>query len=96
VTGSFSSSPTRWSADADGGASPGIQSAIEADFDTALSGVDAIRLDFFAGQENTYAGLGEVDAVGSATVVPEPASMGLLLVGAVGLLPRRRARQTRA
>ena len=55
----------------------------------ALTGVDAIRLDFFGGQENNYAGLGEVDVIGAATV-PEPASVGLLLVGAVGLLQRRR------
>jgi len=83
------------SLDSDNGASPN-QSAIQADFATALTGVDSIRLDFFGGQENGYVGLGEVDAIGAPTVVPEPASAGMLLVGAIGLLHRRRSGQPRA
>ena len=45
----------------------GIPSAVRVVFDTALTGVDAIRIDFFSGQENGYTGIGEIDVVGTAT-----------------------------
>lgn len=64
-------------------------SAIQAIFTTALTGVDAVRFDFLAGQENGYAGYGEFDVVGSPAV-PEPASLGLLALGALMLVRRRR------
>jgi hypothetical protein len=66
-------------------------SAVRATFDTALTGVDAVRLEFFGGQENGYAGLGEVDVVGTASV-PEPAVAGLLVLGLTSLAARRRRR----
>jgi hypothetical protein len=53
-------------------------------FGTSLSGVDAIRIDFFPTQENNYAGLGEID---------DRSGTGLLLsalLGCIGLLASRR------
>jgi hypothetical protein len=70
-------------ADADG------VSAVKAVFDTALTGVDGIRIDFFGGQENGYAGFGELDAIGTASV-PEPGAIAALLGGAAVLLLHRR------
>lgn len=80
------------SINADNPASPGTPSAIRAVFagTPALTGVDAIRFEFPAGQENGYAGLGEVDVAGTPTGVPEPGAIGLLGAAAVGLLRRRR------
>ena len=66
-------------------------SAVRSTFDTALSFVDAIRIDFPGGQENGYAGYGEFDVVGVASV-PEPVTAGLLLVGMATLSMRRRSR----
>ncbi|MDB6171546.1 MAG: motif protein [Chthoniobacteraceae bacterium] len=68
----------------------GDPSAVSGIFDTTLTHVDAIRFDFFAGQENTYAGYGEFDVIGSATTIPEPGSAALLVAGAAGVLMRRR------
>lgn len=70
-------------------AAGGEPSAVRGVFDTALTGVDGIRIDFFGGQENTYAGYGEFDVVGSPTV-PEPGALGASLLAAAGLLARRR------
>ena len=69
----------------------GTTSTITSIFDTALTGVDAIRVDFLEPQENGHAGYGEFDVIGVASV-PEPSSF-LLLLGAIPLLqrPRRRA-----
>jgi hypothetical protein len=71
-------------------AAGGEPSAVRAMFDTALSHVDAVRFDFFGGQENNYAGYGEFDVLGSATAIPEPGCAALLVAGAAGLLMRRR------
>jgi hypothetical protein len=68
----------------------GSPSAISALFsNVGLTGVDAIRIDFPDGQENGFAGYGEFDVIGTATV-PEPASACLLLIGCTGLFLRRR------
>lgn len=66
----------------------GITSTITSIFDTALTGVDAIRVDFHSPQENGHSGYGEFDVIGMATV-PEPSTF-LLLLGAIPLLQRRR------
>lgn len=66
----------------------GTASTITSIFDTSLTGVDAIRVDFLDPQENGHAGYGEFDVIGIATV-PEPSSL-LLLTGAIPLLLRRR------
>ena len=70
-------------------AAGGNPTAIRAQFPTSLTGVDGIRIDWFGGQENGYAGIGEIDVFGAATV-PEPAAAGLLGLGALALLRRRR------
>lgn len=67
----------------------GQPSAVRAIFGTDITGVDAIRFEFPAGQENGHAGVGEIDVVGTATV-PEPAGAALLLLGGVTLMTRRR------
>ena len=76
-------------ANSDNPANPGTPSAIRSEFDTALTGVDAIRVDFLGGQENGYAGYGEFDVVGAASV-PEPGSTVLLGLGFAALAARRR------
>jgi hypothetical protein len=68
----------------------GTPSAVRAIFETALTGVDGVRIEFLNGQENGYAGYGEIDVTGTATV-PEPASVGLLLLGGLTVLRRRRS-----
>jgi hypothetical protein len=78
------------SIDYDPTGAPTDPSAVRAMFGTALTGVDAIRVDFPATQENNYAGYGEFDLIGKATV-PEPATGIMLLAGAVGLMRRRRS-----
>jgi hypothetical protein len=70
----------------------GDPSAIRATFGTALTGVDAVRIDFFPNQENGYAGLGEIDVIGMATI-PEPGSAIAALLGGLGVLARRRQRR---
>ena len=73
-------------------ASPGSLSAVRAVFSgLSISGVDQIRIEILNGQENGYAGYGELDVIGTATV-PEPGTMGCLLVGGAALLRRRRRR----
>jgi len=54
---------------------------------TLASNVKVLRFTFNA-TENGYSGYDEIDAFG--TLVPEPASLGMLGVGAIGLLARRR------
>ena len=46
-------------------------------------------MDFLGGQENSYAGYGEFDVVGAASV-PEPGSVVLLGLGFAVLAARRR------
>ena len=70
-------------------AAGGNPSAVRAQFPTSLTGVDGIRVDWFGLQENGYAGIGEIDVFGTASV-PEPAATGLLGLGALALLRRRR------
>ncbi len=64
---------------------------------TALNIADGVTVTFgdglpFAGAPDKLAGFGGSGAVAGTGVVPEPGSMGLLLVGALGLLGRRRRR----
>ena len=70
------------------GSSP---SAVRAVFETSLTGVDAVRFDFLNGQENGYAGYGEFDVVGIATV-PEPSSLAMVLCACVACVAVRRLR----
>ena len=79
-------------ANGDNGANPNQPSAIQALFNTTLTGVDAIRFDFLSGQENGYAGYGEFDVVGAPTVVPEPGAASLLGLSLAALAARRRNR----
>jgi hypothetical protein len=51
------------------------------------SNVQALRFDF-GNTENGYSGYAEIDVIGAP--VPEPTSLGLLALGALGLLSRRR------
>ena len=51
--------------------------------------VGAIQFSFTTAVENGYTGYAELDVVGQPSV-PEPASVGLLATGAIGLLARRR------
>jgi hypothetical protein len=74
-------------------AAGGLPSAVWGAFDTTLTGVDGVRIDFPTGQEAGYSGLGEVDVVGVASV-PEPASAMLGLLAGGALIARRR-RQSR-
>jgi hypothetical protein len=53
------------------------------------TGVEFVRLDV-TDADNGYAGLSEVDVTGTPAAVPEPASLGLLGMGALTLLRRRR------
>ncbi|MHA3770470.1 PEP-CTERM sorting domain-containing protein [Verrucomicrobiota bacterium sgz303538] len=76
--------------DFDTGIAGGLTSTVTSIFDTALTGVDAIRVDFLAPQENGHAGYGEFDVIGVASV-PEPSSFLLLLSAAPFFLRRRRA-----
>ena len=52
------------------------------------TGVAAIRFDFTPAVENGHTGYAEIDVIGTA--VPEPAMAGLVGLGCVGLLARRR------
>jgi hypothetical protein len=80
---------------ADNPLSPGTPSAIRAVFDGTgiLTGVDALRIEFPAGQENGYAGLGEIDVIGTPLGVPEPSVVGLAMVAAIGAMGRRARRR---
>lgn len=69
-------------------AAAGNPSAVFASFPMSLTGVDAVRIEFFGNQENGYAGLGEIDVFG--TPVPEPSAS--VLVGILGLACFRRRR----
>jgi hypothetical protein len=51
----------------------------------SIPNVDAIKFDF-AAAENGHQGYAELAAIAS----PEPASLGLLTLGAMGLVARRR------
>lgn len=74
--------------------SPAGLSAVRAIFEASLTGVDAVRFDFFGGQEANYAGYGEIDVVGTATV-PEPGALCLALFSGATLLLRRRGHRSR-
>ncbi|MGV3531754.1 MAG: PEP-CTERM sorting domain-containing protein, partial [Chthoniobacteraceae bacterium] len=67
-----------------------LASTVTSIFDTSLTGVDAIRVEFREPQENLHVGYGEFDVIGFATV-PEPSAL-LLLTGAIPLLLGRRRR----
>jgi hypothetical protein len=58
----------------------------------ALTGVDGIRFEFLGAQENTYAGYGEFDVIGTASV-PEPSTAMLLLGGFSAAAASRRTRR---
>jgi hypothetical protein len=51
--------------------------------------VKSLRFNFGV-QENGQAGYREIDVVGAAVAIPEPASLGVLAVAGLGLLARRR------
>ncbi len=68
----------------DGGVSP-----VLAVFPTSLTNVAALQF-AFGPQENGHSGYGEFDVAGSAIPVPEPATVGLIGAGLVGLLACRR------
>jgi len=80
--GSINSDPTF-------GTNTSQPTALRAVFPANLTGVDAVRFDFFGNQENGYAGYGEFDVIGLATV-PEPSALAALLGGSALLLRRRR------
>lgn len=54
---------------------------------TDLTNVVALKFSF-PGQQSDYVGYREIDVIGAP--VPEPASIGVLAIGAMGLLARRR------
>lgn len=58
---------------------------------TVASGVKSIQFGFPV-QENTGVAYREIDVFGSAAPIPEPGSVGLLTMGAMGLLSHRRRR----
>lgn len=67
----------------------GTPSAVRAQFPLSLTGVDELRIEFFGNQENGYAGIGEIDVFGSATI-PEPATPVVALLSGLLCLRRRR------
>ncbi|HET6408219.1 MAG TPA: hypothetical protein VFG14_10095 [Chthoniobacteraceae bacterium] len=73
------------------GTTTSIPTGVRAVFPATLSGVDAIRFDFPTNQENTYAGYGEFDVIGTATI-PEPTAALIGLFGGAATLLRRRRR----
>lgn len=54
------------------------------------TGAANIKFDFSATVENGYTGYAELDVNGSPVAAPEPATLSLFSVGAIGLLMRRR------
>jgi hypothetical protein len=65
---------------------------VKDDMGLTVPGVDAIQFQTAQDVQNGYVGYREFDLIGSATTAPEPASLGLLGVGALSLLARRRPR----
>ena len=59
---------------------------------TPITGVDSIRIEFLPGQENNFAGYGEFDVIGVASV-PEPSTAMLLLGGFSAAAATRRTRR---
>ncbi len=60
--------------------------SLSSDSGPLATNVAKVKFDFL--QEGHWAGYSEIDVIGAA--VPEPASVGLMAVGALGLMARRR------
>ncbi len=81
-----------------GGANPTREPSESASAPTDLvlaAGTYAVSFDGVAEQtipfpNGSYAGIGDLSLQGSVSAVPEPASLGMLAVGSIGLLVRRR------